>query len=143
MAVTTSIYNKFIEHVGKGDVNLGSDTFKIILVYGYSFNSADDILDDIGSVEIADGNGYTAGGGELTNVTFAYNSSYTKLDADDFSWEASGGTIGNATGAIIYDDTNTDKVLMCYVDFGQTESAGDGTEFKITFNANGIFRISQ
>lgn len=141
MAVTVSFFNKFIEHVGGNDVNLKTDTFKIMLVDNYTFDGTDDELTDIGAVEIPEAYGYTTGGATLSNVTFAYAAGYTKFDADDLSWEASGGTIGVASGAIIYDST-ADDLLVCYVDFGQDESAGDGTDFKITFNANGIFRIS-
>jgi len=142
MAVTVSFFNKFIEHVGKANINLLSDTFKIKLVNNYTFDATDENLADIGSVEISNGNGYTTGGASLSNITWAFNTSYTKWDADDVTWTASGGTIGVADGAILYDDTASGDKLVCYIDFGQDESAGDGTDFKITFNSNGIFRIS-
>lgn len=34
-------------------------------------------------------------------------------------------------------------LLVCDIDFGADETAGDGTDFKITFNAGGIFTITK
>lgn len=142
MAVTVAYFDKFIENVGKNNIDLDTHTFKIMLVNNYTYDPTDENLVHIGSVEIANGNGYTTGGQSLTGVTFAFGAGVTKWDADDVSWSASGGTIGVTDGAILYDDSATDDKLVCYIDFGQDESAGDGTDFKITFNASGILTIS-
>lgn len=142
MAVTVAYFDKFIENVGKNLIDLDTHTFKIMLVNNYTYDSTDEDLVHIGSVEIANGNGYSTGGAALTGVTFAFGGGVTKWDADDVSWSASGGTIGVTDGAILYDDSATDDKLVCYIDFGQDESAGDGTDFKITFNASGILTIS-
>lgn len=142
MAITVSFFQKFFENLGKGNINLTSHTIKAILVNSYTFDGTDENLADIGSVEIANGNGYTTGGATLANLSLGYNSGYTKWDADDVSWSATVSGIGPATGAILYDDTASGDKLICYVDFGGSQSAGAGTDFKLTFNTNGIFRIS-
>lgn len=144
MAVTVSFFQQFIKLVGDGSIDLDTDTFKIMLVNNYTFDGTDDEKTDLGAVEIANGNGYTTGGASLTGVTWAYNTGNdnTKWDANDVTWTASGGSIGPSDGAVIYDDTATNDKLVCYIDFGQEESAGDGTDFKITFNASGIFVIA-
>ena len=142
MAVTVSYFNKFMESVGKNQINLDTDTFRVILVNNYSFDPTDELLADIGAVEIAEGNGYLTNGNALTGVTFGWTGTTTRWDAEDTDWTASGGTIGPTDGAIIYDDSSTGDKLVCYIDFGQEESAGDDTDFKITFNANGIFVIN-
>lgn len=143
MAVTVSFYNNFIEDVGRARINLGSDVFKIMLVNGYTYNATHAAKASI-TGELSTANGYTAAGATLSNVTWAYGSSVTKFDADDVTWSASGGSIGPATGAVIYSDTSTTPTadrLVCYIDFGTSETAGAGTDFKITFNASGIFTI--
>lgn len=144
MAVTVSFYNNFIEDVGRGRINLASDTFKIALVNTYSFDADDADYSDLTDL-LSTGSGYTAPGQALTGVSWAFATSLTKWDADDVTWSASGGSIGPATGAVIYSDTSTvptaDRLVM-YIDFGGSETAGDGTDFKITFNASGVFTIS-
>lgn len=145
MAVTMQFSDLFMTNVGNGNVNLATHTFKAILVNGYTFNAAHDELADVSASQIANGNGYTTGGKALQNITWAWDgaNSRTKWDSDDLSWTASGGAIGPATGCWIYSDTSTGDKLVCYIDFGGAETAGDGTDFKITFNANGIFVVTQ
>lgn len=144
MAVTISFYNNFIEDMGKKRVDLPNDTFKIMLVNGYTFSATHTKKADV-SGEIANGNGYTSGGATLSGVTWSFSTPTHKFDASDVTWTATGGSLGPATGAVIYDDTITTPEadrLVCYIDFGTSEAAGDGTDFKITFNANGIFTIA-
>lgn len=142
MAITVTGYNKFWEHVGKNDINLDTDTFKIILVDDYDFEAEHDTLTDIGSVELDTGAGYTAGGQTITNTEWGYNVGLdvTRFDGDDITWEVSGADLGPTTGAIILDST-AGNLLVCYIDFGGEETAGDDTDFKITFSTDGIFSI--
>ena len=140
MAITVTAFDKFWEHVGKGEISMSADTFKVMLVNAYTFDATDDVVSDLGAVQVANGNGYTTGGQTLANKSYAYTSGVTKFDADDAFWTASGGNIGPATGAVIYDSTQSNR-LVCYIDFGGSETAGDDTDFKITFNSSGIFTI--
>lgn len=144
MAVTSQPYKSFPLFVGSNDLDLSADTFKIILVSGYTFNVDHDTLSDVALHEIPNGAGYTTGGKTLMNVSWAWDVGLSKWkwDADDLTWTATGGSIGPTSGAIIYDNTSPDKKLVCYVDFGQAETAGQDTDFKITFGANGIFTLA-
>jgi len=143
MAITVQFYNQFWKNVGNNNINLASHTFKVMLVHGYTFDDDHDEKTDLGAVELANGNGYTTGGVALSGLTWDFDSgnNLTKWDADDVSLTASGGSLGPARGAVIYDDTSTGDKLVCYIDFGQDESAGSGTEFRLTFNANGVFGV--
>ena len=142
MAVTVSKFNKLMEHVGKGIIKFNTDTFKAILVNGYTFDPTDDAITDIGPVEITAGNGYTTGGITLTGLAYAYNvtNNNVKWSANNVVWTATGGSIGPATGAIIV-DTTANKVVM-YIDFGGSQTATDASEFKLMFNSNGILTIA-
>lgn len=147
MPVTVTPYNNFVEDVARGRINLISDTFKVILVNsGYTFSGAHADLAAVTASQLSTANGYTAGGATLANKTVSYASGVTKWDADDVTWTASGGSIGPATGAIIYDDTSTSPTadrLVCYIDFGGAQTAGNGTDMKIFFNAAGILNFTQ
>lgn len=146
MSVTVSFFNNFIEDIGKKRMDLSADTYKIVLVNGYTFNAAHHSKSQT-SGELSTANGYTAGGGTLANITWGWDEGLTatKWDADDFTWDVDvTGDIGPATGAFIYNDTITSPTadrLVCYIDFGGEESAGAGTQFKIVFNADGILTI--
>jgi hypothetical protein len=78
----------------------------------------------------------------LANTTLLESGGQVTFDADNVSWMATGGPLGPAAHAVIYDDTAPDDKLICSINFGGSQTAGEGTEFKITFNASGIIRIS-
>ena len=74
----------------------------------------------------------------LTSITFATSGGTITWDAADVEWTSS--TITSARYAAIYDDTLTNKPLICAIDFGGDFSTTSGT-FKITWNASGIFTL--
>ncbi len=141
MTVTTQFYNNMFGDIASGTINLLSNTIKAMLVNGYTFNSSHDTKSDLGAVEIPTGNGYNYGGAALSNKALTYASGKTKWDADDVVWNVSGGSVGPATGAVLYDDSSTGDKLICYIDFGTAETVASGTDFKLVFNSNGIFSI--
>lgn len=142
MAVQILFYAKFVEYFGDNTIDLDGDTFDIILMNAtHSFNSANTIKSDIAANEIATGAGYTQGAKTLASVTWGESGGTTTFDAADVTWTASGGAIA-ATDAVIYSETAASDQLMCSIDFDGEQSAGDGTDFKITFNASGIFTVS-
>lgn len=145
MAVSIQGYNLFLERIGDGSISPGTDEFRAILVYGYTFDATHYDLDDIGAVEIAEQYGYETGGKALENVTWGWDAvnSITKLDADDVSWIASGGAIGPARGAIIHHYLSGESILACYIDFGADETASDGNDFKLTFGTNGVISYGE
>ena len=145
MAVTISFYDQFVEFVGDGGIDLDSDTFDIILMDAtHVFTQANVNKADISANEIATAFGYTQGAKTLASVTWASAAAVQTFDAADITWTASGGSIA-ATDAVIYSETSTAPsadLLMCSIDFDGLQTAGDGTNFVITFNASGIFTIS-
>ena len=145
MAVTINFYNKFLEYAQEGVIDVDSDTWDIILMNSsHVFTATHDRKSDISANEIATANGYTQGAKTLASVTSGETGGTYTFDAADITWTASGGSIGPATDAVIYSETATSPAdaLMCSIDFDGAQTAGDGTEFKITFNASGIYTIS-
>lgn len=98
-----------------------------------------------GSYEIY-GNAWIPGGPLLTTVAFtavAINDGTVndaKMTADNVDVVASGGTIGPAYNALVYDETG--MIPLFFISFGQAQSAGDTTDFKIVWNAAGIFTFT-
>lgn len=149
MAVTVSFYKSFIQDLGLARINFVGHTFKAILVMDYEFDADHVSLSDI-SGELATGNGYTAGGATLTNVDWNWNedNQFTRFDADDITWSATGGSIGPVTGAIIYNDsitTPTEDRLVCYIDFDVAplgDLIAEGSDYKLTFHNDGVLAIT-
>ena len=137
MAVTISLYNHTAKRFGEG-TNASGDTYKLMLCTAATFDAADATLAEITKTETSNGAGYTTGGQALTGVAVTtVSTNGAKFDANDVTWTASGGPITAAYG-IIYNDTDTDDPPVAFVDFGGTETAGDGTDFKVTWDASGI-----
>lgn len=142
MAVSVTPYNHTVKKFANKEVTL--TTLKVMLVNQAAvtgFDAANTTLAQAltGAQDEVSGNGWTAGGETLQNVAVTtVTTNDGKLDADDISKTASGGSIGPAYGAIIYDDTDVDDSPLLMVNFGQAEGAGDTTDFKFLINASGL-----
>jgi hypothetical protein len=138
VAVTISLYNHTAKLFADGSF-AASDTYKVKLLTAATFDATHTTLAGTGGTEVANANGYTTGGAALTNVAVTtVTTNDAKFDADDVTWSASGGSI-TASFAILYNDTDANDPPVAFIDFGGSESAGDGTDFLIVWNASGIF----
>lgn len=141
MAVTISLYNHTAKLFADGSNAVG-DTYKVKLYSSATFTAADTTLAGITGTEATTSTGYTAGGQSLANVSVStVTTNDAKFDADDLVWAASGGPI-TASYAVIYNDTDANDPPLAFIDFGGSQSAGDTTDFKIVWNANGIFTFT-
>lgn len=141
MAVSISLYNHTAKLFADGS-NAAADTYKVMLCTAATFSAANTTLAGVTKTEVANGNGYTTGGATLANVAVTtVTTNDAKFDADDVTWTASGGAI-TASYAIIYNDTDANDPPLAFIDFGQSESAGTTTDFKIVWNASGIFTFT-
>jgi hypothetical protein len=142
--MASKIYGSFFGKALNKEVDWDSDNIKVMLLSsGYTPNQdTHDYLDDVVASEVT-GTGYTAGGATLASKTLTYDgaNNVTILDAADVTWPSSTVT---ARYAVIYDDagaTNSQKVLLGYVDFGSDQSSTSGN-FTITWDSTGIFRLT-
>ncbi len=147
MAVSINFYDQFVEFMGDGGIDMDTDTFEIILLNSsHTFTQANTALANVTANQLATNFGYTQDDEALTSVTWAQPSGgTTRFDAADTTWTASGGDIGPAFDAVIYSDTSTSPsadLLICSIDFDGTQTAGNGTNFVITYNASGIVEFS-
>lgn len=138
---TISIYNHTARRFADGS-NAAGDTYKVRLMSAATFNATHTTLAATSGTEVANGNGYTTGGATLSGVTVTTTTTNdATFDASDVTWSASGGSI-QAVAAIIYNDTDTDDPPLAFIDFGGTETADSGSDFKLVWNASGIFTFT-
>lgn len=153
MAVTVSVYNQAAALFAQGGINSAGtfaqpespDAYKVALYTNLTvpFTAADVSMAALtgGTYTEVVNTGYTAGGQVLTNVTVTQSGNDATLDADDASWQATGTAI-DATYAILYRASKTGDQInrpLLHINFGQTETAAAGTDFKIVWSSSGIF----
>jgi hypothetical protein len=134
---TIALYNHSTRLFANGTFT-AADTYRVKLLTAATFDATDVTLADTGGTEVANANGYTTNGVALTGVAFTtVTTNDAKLDANDASWTATGGSI-TASYGILYNDTNVDNAPIAFLDFGGSETANSGTDFRVVWNANGI-----
>lgn len=143
MAVTITLYNHTAQLFASG-ANVAGDTYKLKLYSALTPSAAHTTLAqvDAAGTEATTGTGYTAGGQALSGVAITtVTTNDAKFDANDVTWTASGGSIAAAYG-VLYNDTDTNDPPLAYINFDGTQTAGDGTDFLVSWNANGIFTFT-
>ena len=137
-AMCTSFKKELLEAVHNFK-NSGGDTFKIALYTSSATMSA--ATTAYSATNEISGTGYTAGGNTLTRVDPSSSGTTGFTDFADTTWSTASIT---ARGALIYNDTDSDKAVAV-LDFGADKTASGG-DFTITFPAadasNAIIRIA-
>lgn len=138
------IYNSAILGLLTGQIDLDTDTLKVMLVTSAYTPNVDthEFRDDV-TGEVT-GTGYTTGGETLTGVTVTVNTATDQitLNADDVTWEDA--TI-TARWAIVYKSlggaASADRLLFAY-DFVTDKSSSD-SDFVIAWSASGLMVSEQ
>ena len=96
---------------------------------------------DLSLNEVTAGGNYVAGGITLTTPTYTEAAGTVTFDASDPAsptWAQNAGNPTDARWAVIYNNSDTRKGAICYIDLGAVidMSAGDLT---IAFGASGIY----
>ena len=133
----TLVYsNHFKFAVAGGSIDLDTDTIKIALMgTGFTFDvDTHATYADVSASELSTGFGYTATGLTLTTplITEDDTNDRANITYADAVWTASGGSIGPAAGAIIYDDTTGDDTIICYDPFASDLTATDTNTLTIS-----------
>jgi hypothetical protein len=137
MAVSAKVYTLFQKSLANKEVDLDSDTLKVMLCTSTYTPNQDTHQYKSSITNEVTGTGYTATGATLGSVTVTNSGHVVTLDAADTSWTTS--TI-TARYAVVYDSTpasDATRPLICYVDFGADVVSSGGT-FQITWDAAGI-----
>ena len=142
MAISTAMCTSFKQELLVGTHNFtasSGNSFKLAL-YTSSATLGASTTAYTTSNEVS-GTGYTAAGAALTNVTPTTSGTTAFADFADLTFSSS--TI-TANGALIYNDTQSDKAV-CVLAFGgdKTSTAGDFTiQFPTADASNAIIRIA-
>ena len=142
MAISTAMCTSFKQEILVGTHNFtasSGNTFKLAL-YTSSASLGASTTAYTTSNEVS-GTGYTATGAALTSVTPTTSGTTAFCDFADLTFSSS--TI-TANGALIYNDTQSDKAV-CTLAFGgdKTSTAGDFTiQFPTADASNAIIRIA-
>lgn len=141
MAVTAFPFTKLLDSLASEEVNLNSDTIKVLLMDSYT--PAQDahqyVADVLAAGTEAAGTGYTAGGATLTGVSWVQSGATFTLDGTIPVWDATGGAL-SAAFAVFYDATpgsDATNPVIAYWNFNGTETATNGN-FELTPDAAGI-----
>lgn len=125
-------------------VNFNTDSFKCILCDGtYDESALRDFrtYGDVSANEIAPGNGYTSGGIDVsgTSATIDDTNNRVLYKSDDMYFTASGGSIGPARYAVMY-DPDGENTLVYVFDFGENKTIQDGTSLIIRVDTTAFMR---
>jgi hypothetical protein len=115
--------------------DLGTDQLKVCLTNTEPDPAVDLDLSDI--VEISAGNGYTAGGEDVTTLSAANVNGVYELEFDDVVFTASGGTIGPFQYVALYNSDASD-ILLGYYDYGAPVTLADTETLLVEYSATGV-----
>jgi hypothetical protein len=143
IAVSAKYYGLFFKSLCNKEVNLNSDTLKLMLcTSAYTPNQDTHQYKSSVTNEVT-GPGYTAGGATVGSIAVAYNggTNVLSIDGADVTWAAS--TI-TARYAVLYDSTpatDATRPLIGYVDFG-ADVTSTAANFSVVWDANGIATVT-
>ena len=126
--------NNFLYALGTKTHNLSSDSFKIALT-NTAHTASWTKLSDLTEISYTN-----CSSRALTITSWSQTSGTAKLIFADITLTASGGSVGPFRYVYIYNDTATNKDLVCYYDYGSALTLGDSDTFPVDLDGtNGIF----
>ena len=145
MENTSAICSSFKQELLQGKHSFessGGHTFKIALfTSAASLGAATTDYSTSNEISNTSGSAYSAGGATLTSVTPTLDSSTAVCDFADVSFTSASFT---ANGALIYNDTQSDKAVAV-IAFGGDKTVSSGTftiQFPTADASNAIIRIA-
>jgi len=134
MAVTITFSNHAKYQFMKKQIDLESDTLKIILMKD-SFTFSEDLhvtLANVTADQLAGGNGYVQNDRVLTSKAVYEDDGQNRgeFECDDVTFTAAGGPIGPTGSYIIYDESTPDNTVILCADFGMDYTIADGNSLQ-------------
>jgi len=125
---TYTKFNSFTYQLGLKTMDLSAtgDVLKLYLT-----NTLPVITDTVFGTpaDISSGNGYTAGGDDITNTWTESPAGTGLLNISANTWTASGGAIAQFRYVVLYNDTSTSKHLIGWWDYGSAIDLADTETF--------------
>jgi hypothetical protein len=142
--MATSAYNKFnvfVDDLAHGKHIFGTDVIKVMLTNTAPV-AANAVKADI--IDIAAGNGYTAGGNTLAFTSASQAAGVEKVIFADSTFTATG-AFATFRYAVLYNDTTASPVkpLICWFDYGSAISMTNLETFIVDLDqVAGLFTIT-
>lgn len=134
-------FNQFVADIANKNVNLGSDTLKVMLTNTLPV-ATNSQYSDISAGEVANGNGYTTGGVSATLTSSTQAGGTYKLVLGQPVITATG-AVGPFRYAVLYDSTPVTKTLIGWYDYGSSISLANTDTFTIAFDGTaGVLTIA-
>lgn len=143
MAVVTKVYDKTLNNMCVSGFTWTTGTVNCALFSASTFTHADAAYNTSGT-EVANANGYTTGGIDVSTRTLSAATVATQLlkitgNSGAATWTATGAGF-SAVAAKVYVSAGAP---IAHIDFGGTLTASGGGTFVITFDAtNGLFNLA-
>jgi hypothetical protein len=143
MAVVTKIYDKTLNNMLTSGFTWTTGTVNCALFSASTFTHADAAYNTSGT-EVANANGYTTGGVDVSTRTVSAATVATQLckitgGSGATTWTATGAGF-SAVAAKLYVSAGAP---IAHIDFGGTQTASGGGTFTITWDAtNGVFNLA-
>jgi hypothetical protein len=130
-------FQPFVEKLAEKAHNLGSDQLKVALTNSAP-SAGNGVLTDITEIS------YTyCSTRNITTSSSAQTSGTYKLVLNDLVLTASGGSVGPFRYVVVYNDTASNKELICYADYGSSITLNDTETLTIDFDGtNGLLQIA-
>jgi len=145
-------YPVAITSMGTGALDLDAATLKAVLVMTNTTADTDTTVDTVSAIttlDEMDGSGFTWGHGNdgrktLSNVTVSDNGTTMTFDnTADLTWASLGVGARSITGVLIIKEGTADDttaIPICFLEV--TDTAANGGDITISFNASGILTIA-
>lgn len=119
-------FDQFLVDMAEGVHNLETGVIKVGLTTGGTTPAATTAgprwgaggTTNFAAEEVTPGGNYSAGGATPAAPTVTLSGGQAEIDWGDISWSANASNPTNATWAIIYNDSATNKEAIGYVDIG-------------------------
>lgn len=138
------IPHRAIALIASGTIDLDTDTM-VATLYGSGAVFTSESEDYSSTNELATANGYTQLDEAITDQAVIVNDTdnVAQFDIGDITWTATGGDIGPARYCAIVDTQGGLNKYVYIMDFSSDKTANAGTDFKITIDPSGLFKMYQ
>lgn len=146
MAITVKWYGKGLQHCMAADTNSDlevADLFMGLVTSTYSPNrDTDEFWTTPVANELANGNGYTTNGFDVTGATFSYDaaSNQVRLDIGDPTWTFTAGKTWRY--GVLYERTSASdatRKLFGLLDWGSDQTVS--TAYTLVIDVNGLLYL--
>jgi hypothetical protein len=141
------IYNEAKRAFAEGEIDLGADDIRVLLVMSNTTADTEDdknTIDGFTTLDEYDGANYArkALANEVVNEDAANDRA--EFDADDVTWSALGAGTRQCQAAIVYKHVNddSDSVPIAFIDTGGFPFDGNGGDVTFQWNAEGIVQFT-